>query len=119
MASTADVHIIVEQVAELHVAGRPVAEIKVGENLTGTVTNFFHRRVWVDVGLEKDASFEVQGTVMFEVGDVLEGLTVSAVDLQKGHVRVTPPPRAEASTAQSQVQTKAVASEEAHTASAL
>ena len=32
------------------------AKVKVGERLSGKVTNIWKSRVWVDIGLEKDAS---------------------------------------------------------------
>lgn len=38
-----------------------LAEVKVGERLSGKVTNIWKDRVWVDVGLQKDASQLVEG----------------------------------------------------------
>ncbi|CAE8650331.1 unnamed protein product, partial [Polarella glacialis] len=62
--------------------GRKLEEVKVGERLRGEVMNVFRGRVWVSCGLAKDATFTMMGGT-YNVGDKLDNLKVTNVDLEK------------------------------------
>eukprot|EP00927_Polykrikos_kofoidii_P021200 TRINITY_DN20143_c0_g1_i1.p1 TRINITY_DN20143_c0_g1~~TRINITY_DN20143_c0_g1_i1.p1 ORF type:complete len:1333 (-),score=277.56 TRINITY_DN20143_c0_g1_i1:69-3989(-) len=73
-----------------HSSGRAIAELRVGEAVTGRVTNVLRRSVWVNVGAQNDAMFLAdQGR--FQVGDELRDLIITGVDLERGHIKVAPP----------------------------
>eukprot|EP00439_Symbiodinium_sp_Y106_P069679 s2461_g12.t1 len=65
-----------------HKEGQPLAELEVGRVVSGKVTNCFLNRVWVDIGAERDGCFRT-GERRFQVGEVLQNLTIRAVDLDK------------------------------------
>ncbi|CAE7837329.1 unnamed protein product [Symbiodinium sp. CCMP2592] len=65
-----------------HKEGQPLAELEVGRIVSGKVTNCFLNRVWVDIGAERDGCFRT-GERRFQVGEVLQNLTIRAVDLDK------------------------------------
>lgn len=45
-------------------------------------------RVWINIGAEQDASFVTEKT--YKVGDLVDGMLVQFVDLDKQHVLVKP-----------------------------
>jgi len=73
-----------------HDGGRSLPELVVGEAVDGRVTNVLYRRVWVNIGAEKDASFYT-ATETYRVGDLVSKLVIQSVDLEKGHVQLQPP----------------------------
>lgn len=73
-----------------HEGGRSLPELMVGEAVEGRVTNVLYRRVWVNIGAEKDASFFSENK-NYRVGDLVTKMVVSSVDLEKGLVQLQPP----------------------------
>jgi len=73
-----------------HEGGRELAELRVGEVVDGRVTNIYRRRVWVDIGASRDASFSIKGAAV-KVGDVLQELTITEIDWEKGFIEVKQP----------------------------
>lgn len=67
--------------------------MKVRELLQGIVTNIFKDRVWVNVGLAKDATFIRPRSLSneFQVGKKVSKLRVASVDVEKGWVEVSLP----------------------------
>merc|ERR1712096_180016 len=75
-----------------HKGGRDPAEIVVGEVAEGIVTNVLYKRVWVNIGAARDASFMNESeNVSYKVGDRVSGLPVKAIDLNNGHVQLQAP----------------------------
>eukprot|EP00929_Paragymnodinium_shiwhaense_P069282 TRINITY_DN34955_c0_g1_i1.p1 TRINITY_DN34955_c0_g1~~TRINITY_DN34955_c0_g1_i1.p1 ORF type:complete len:1084 (+),score=307.36 TRINITY_DN34955_c0_g1_i1:42-3254(+) len=69
-----------------HADGKPVSEFHVGQAVEGKVTNQYKRGVFVDIGAEKDASFQAEPNT-HKVGDVLN-LSVVALDLDQKRIEV-------------------------------
>jgi len=72
-----------------HEGGRHLSELRVGEVIEGRVTNVLFERVWVDIGAAKDASFWTKSGGV-SIGDVLTGLVVTSINLDKNHVVLQP-----------------------------
>eukprot|EP00913_Durusdinium_trenchii_P006741 g6337.t1 len=71
--------------------GRSLQQVKVGERLSGKVTNIWKDRVWVDVGLQKDASFIWKGDIKeISVGQTFRTIKVKRVDQKRDWVEVEP-----------------------------
>jgi len=73
-----------------HKGARPLKDFKVGEVVSGTVTNVLHDRVWIDVGAERDASFWKPGHD-YKVGDSVKDVSISSINLEKSHLLVRAP----------------------------
>merc|ERR1712039_1038866 len=80
-----------------HAGGRNIAHVQVGEIVEGRITNVLHERVWIDIGAAKDASFWTKSG-SFRIGDVVSGLAVRSVNLEKGHVVLQSPDEASTAT---------------------
>lgn len=73
-----------------HSGGRSLEQLEVGELVQGRVTNVLHERVWVDIGASKDASFWLKKH-SFKVGDTVEDIPITSINVKKGHVLLQPP----------------------------
>lgn len=74
-----------------HPAGRPLEEARLGDRTTGRVTNTLNRRVWVDIGYAKDATFQAAREGTFLPGDELKDLVITNVDHERGFIILRPP----------------------------
>lgn len=74
----------------LHKGGKPLHELRVGEVVTGTVTNNFLGRVWVDIGAERDVTFWAK-TGSFQVGEVVSNMPIIDINLEKNFVLIQRP----------------------------
>eukprot|EP00931_Biecheleriopsis_adriatica_P043685 TRINITY_DN24962_c0_g2_i1.p1 TRINITY_DN24962_c0_g2~~TRINITY_DN24962_c0_g2_i1.p1 ORF type:complete len:1007 (-),score=248.40 TRINITY_DN24962_c0_g2_i1:30-3026(-) len=75
-----------------HKEGLTLAELQVGSEVSGHVTNIFHNRVWVNIGAEKDASFKVMNASdKFNVGDFVAKAKIQSLDLAKELVVLSAP----------------------------
>jgi hypothetical protein len=68
--------------------GKPLEEVQIGDRVGGVVTNVVRERVWVNVGFKKDVTFQAPSVGAYVIGDQIEGLKVSTIDLENTRVEV-------------------------------
>lgn len=73
-----------------HDGGKLVASLRAGQEVVGRVTNIYQKRVWVDIGAERDASFWTTFVANFAIGDEVHGV-VDQIDFDKKRVQLHVP----------------------------
>ena len=68
--------------------GKELKQFQVGMDVSGTITNIFRSRIWVDIGAQREASMVLSKRIAnhLQVGDPLSGCFVMAIDAEKGLV---------------------------------